>query len=93
MLMDEANARAVACLEYVNTLCQDDNTIDLHSYRVKEALQAFDMFVDRHIADLSEKGAESCVLYAITGRGVHSLDGIPRIRNAVEKRVSERGLE
>jgi hypothetical protein len=91
--MDEANARAVACLEYLNALCQNHNTIDLHKYRVKEALQAFDMFVDRHIADLSEKGTEHCVLYAITGRGAHSVDGIPRIRDAVEKRVTERGLQ
>jgi hypothetical protein len=93
MLMDEANARAVSCLEYINTVHQDNDTIDLHSYRVKEALQAFDMFVDRHIADLGEQGAEHCVLYAVTGRGLHSHDGIPRIRNAVEKRVTERGLQ
>jgi DNA-nicking Smr family endonuclease len=91
--MDEANCRAVACLEYINTVRQDENRIDLHKYRVKEALQAFDMFVDRHIADLNEKGAKHCVLYAVTGRGAHSQDGIPRIRNAVEKRVAERGLQ
>lgn len=93
MLMDEANARAVSCLEHINTLRQDSNTLDLHNYRVREALQAFDIFVDRHIAGLSGQGTGRCVLYAVTGRGMHSPDGIPRIRNAVEQRIKERGLQ
>jgi hypothetical protein len=91
--MDEANARAVSCLEYINTVRQNDNTLDLHNYRVREALQAFDIFVDRHIAGLGGRGARRCVLYAVTGRGLHSQDGIPRIRNAVERRIKERGLQ
>jgi DNA-nicking Smr family endonuclease len=90
--MDEANARAVSCLEYINTLCQNENTVDLHKYRVKEAMQAFDIFLDRHIADLSEQETKRSV-YVITGRGIHSRGGIPRIRNAVEERVKERGLQ
>ncbi|PNF30667.1 hypothetical protein B7P43_G06102 [Cryptotermes secundus] len=93
MLMDEANARAVSCLEYINTVCQNDNTLDLHNYRVREALQAFDIFVDRHIVGLSGQGPGRRALYAITGRGAHSQDGIPRIRNAVEQRIRARGLQ
>jgi hypothetical protein len=72
---------------------QNDNTLDLHNYRVREALQAFDIFVDRHIAGLGGQGTGRCALYTVTGRGVHSQDGIPRIRNAVEQRIKERGLQ
>jgi U3 small nucleolar RNA-associated protein 10 len=92
--MDDANTRAAASLLSAHTLSQDNSTmLDLHYLRVAEALEALDLFLDHHIAKLAQRQIAKRKLVLITGRGLHSLDGKPRIRPAVERRLRERGVK
>ncbi|XP_069681044.1 NEDD4-binding protein 2-like isoform X2 [Periplaneta americana] len=90
--IDDANAKAAASLLQAHTLARDNSTtLDLHYLHVAEALQALDLFLDHHIANLVEQRGRQC-LFLITGRGLRSSDGKSRIRPAVERRLKQRGL-
>ncbi|XP_061385284.1 uncharacterized protein LOC116769804 [Danaus plexippus] len=78
-----------------NVIEMDDNTIDFHRLRVREAIEILDLFLDVHIKILKQLQTGSIVRYRhlvfITGRGVHS-QGAPKIKPAVIKRLFERDL-
>lgn len=90
------NSLAAATLIQVHALNNPDSgTIDLHFFRVREAREALDIFVDTHIQKLREArdrgGPRVRDLYFITGRGRHS-QGKPKLKPAVKKRLNERGF-
>lgn len=92
--MDDANTRAAASLLSAHTLAQDNSTtLDLHYLHVAEAIEALDLFLDHHIAKLAERQTAKQKLILITGRGLHSVDGKPHIRPAVERRLRERRVK
>lgn len=57
--------------------------IDLHGLRVSEALEK----VRTHLALCRQHGVERTTI--ITGRGLHSVDGVARIRPMVEQLLAE----
>lgn len=67
-------------------------SLDLHYFRVTEAVTVFDLFVDYHIRRLSNIGAAEEQLTIVTGRGNHSANGRPRVKPAVLARSEQRGL-
>jgi DNA-nicking Smr family endonuclease len=68
-------------------------TLDLHYYKVLEALPVLDVFLDEHIAALAEQHTAKKNVFIITGRGIHSSGGKSCIRPVVESRLRKRGLK
>ncbi|XP_046384863.1 uncharacterized protein LOC124155181 isoform X2 [Ischnura elegans] len=80
-------------------------TLDMHSMKVAEAVTVMNAFLDTHIeclrADQTRLPTDSLrksiptktkTLFLVTGRGLNSLGGIPRIKPAVEKQLEMRGV-
>ena len=83
---------AVAALAAAHTGSHSLDTLDLHHFKVIEAVTVFDMFLDYHIRVVSEQGSGHSCLKIITGRGQHSVNGKPRIKPAIISRIRKRGL-
>lgn len=84
---------AVAALAAAHTGSHALDTLDLHHFRVVEAVTVFDMFLDYHIRVSSERGSsQTTCLKIITGRGQHSVNGKPRIKPAILRHIKKRGL-
>lgn len=91
---EEANNRAAAAfLEENSRRNPRRDTIDLHRLYVKEAILELDKFLDNYILELIESGYQEKTLNVITGRGVHSIDGVPKVKPAVIKQLRQRGLK
>ncbi|KAG8231432.1 hypothetical protein J437_LFUL000149 [Ladona fulva] len=78
-------------------ISQPPMTLDMHSMTVLEALRVLNAFLDAHaewLRNSKRKSSQSkmVTLFLITGRGVNSLGGIPRIKPAVEKQLEKRGV-
>ncbi|XP_034243411.1 uncharacterized protein LOC117646511 isoform X2 [Thrips palmi] len=86
-----ASAMAAASLAAAQADSQSD-TLDLHNFKVAEAVIVFDLFIDFRIRLLSERGASQECLSIITGRGSHSVNGKPRIKPAIINRAKKRNL-
>ncbi|CAB3227016.1 unnamed protein product [Arctia plantaginis] len=87
-----SSSKAVASLiQYHAENNPNNETVDLHFFRVKEAMEAMDLFIDRHIQRLRDLNLRSVTLFFITGRGLHS-PGRPKVKPACIKRLRERGL-
>lgn len=82
---------AAASLAAVQADSQSD-TLDLHNFKVAEAVIVFDLFIDYQIRKLSERGVSQECLSVITGRGSHSVNGKPRIKPAIITRAKKRNL-
>ncbi|CAH1402336.1 unnamed protein product [Nezara viridula] len=67
-------------------------TLDLHFLQVSEALNVLDLFVDEVIRGLHESKDKKAIVYIITGRGLHSAGGRPRLKPAVQSRLLKRDL-
>lgn len=67
-------------------------TLDLHFLQVSEALNVLDLFVDEVIRELHESKNKKAIVYIITGRGLHSAGGRPRLKPAVQSRLLKRDL-
>lgn len=87
--MELCNSQAAACLLYAQT---NSRTLDLHFLHVAEAEEVLKLFLDESIAQLREKQKSRAVLYLITGRGLHSADGISRIKGMVMHRLKKRKI-
>lgn len=81
----------VSLMQYHSKNKTDSETVDLHYYRVREAKEAMDLFIDSHIRKIRETNKHDIVLFFITGRGLHSTGG-PKVKPACMKRLRERGL-
>lgn len=89
---DECNAKAAAVL--INSCCANNsNVIDLHFFRVTEALQALDMFLDHHISRLANAARPKTTLYIITGRGARNGDGVSHLQPPIKSRLKKRNVE
>lgn len=83
---------AAAALAAAQTDSRSSDTLDLHHFKVVEAVIVFDLFIDYQIRLLSERGAHSECLSIITGRGTHSVNGKPKIKPAILNRAKKRNL-
>lgn len=82
----EHHNREAARLHYDhNNANLPDDTIDLHGLFVKEAIQKVEAAVSR------ARKEKRTGLTVIVGAGNHSVDGVQRIRPAVEKWCRDRG--
>lgn len=82
---------AAASLAAAQAEAQSD-TLDLHNFKVVEAVIVFDLFIDYKIRTLCERGGSQECLSIITGRGSHSVNGQPRIKPAIINRAKKRNL-
>ena len=88
---EENNAHAAAVL--INSSClQYSDMIDLHYFKVTEALDALDTFLDKHLSRLLCSGRSRMPVYIITGRGARSVNGISRIQPSVKTRLKRRNI-
>lgn len=87
-----ASAMAAAALAAAHTNLHSSDTLDLHHFKVVEAVTVFDLFMDYHIRILPENGLQQQSLDIITGRGTHSVNGKPRIKPAIMNRAKKRNL-
>ncbi|KAK3930420.1 NEDD4-binding protein 2 [Frankliniella fusca] len=67
-------------------------SLDLHSFRVGEAVIVLDLFLDHYIRRLADGQGSDDRLSVITGKGMHSAGGRPRVKPAVLERVRQRRL-
>lgn len=70
----------------------DDKTLDLHYLNLVEAAVSLDTFLDRNISRLRAIKKPYEELHIITGRGLHSVNGIASIKNQTKSRLRERSL-
>ncbi|GFR47969.1 hypothetical protein Agub_g9793 [Astrephomene gubernaculifera] len=82
----EAHARAAALLLEQNNSRRPPGELDLHGLRVTEAVAE----VQKAISRARKDGQQQLVL--IVGRGLHSADGVPKLRPAIEKLVRQHNL-
>lgn len=66
--------------------------LDLHYLHVNEAAECLDIFLDKHITKLRAKPQTYKYIFIITGRGLHSANGISTIKQKVKNRFRERHL-
>ncbi|KAF4526924.1 hypothetical protein B566_EDAN008368 [Ephemera danica] len=86
--MEQANGSAAACLFGV----ANADTLDLHYLYVAEALEVLDVFLDYHAERVSKGCQKRKTVELVTGRGLRSEGGKPRIKPAVIRRLKQRGL-
>lgn len=87
----QSNAEAAALL--IASCClQNTDVIDLHFFKVNEALKALDLFLDQHISRLNTSRRSRMFLYIITGRGARSIDGVSQIQPAIKNRLKHRNI-
>ncbi|KAK3930418.1 NEDD4-binding protein 2-like 1 [Frankliniella fusca] len=87
-----ASAMAAAALAAAQGDSLSTDVLDLHHFKVAEAVTVFDLYMDHHIRKLLEDGLPQKSLDIITGRGQHSLHGKPRIKPAISNRAKKRNL-
>lgn len=89
--IDAYNHQAAnSIVEAHNLRHNNPDLLDLHYLHTTEALQSLDIFLDQHIDKL--RANTSKYVFVITGRGLHSANGIPIIKVNVKNRLKERGL-
>lgn len=66
--------------------------LDLHYLHVNEAVECLDIFLDKHITKLKANTQTYKYIFVITGRGLHSANGISTIKQRVKNRFRERHL-
>ena len=85
------NERAASALLAAQVHRNKDNTmIDLHHLHVVEALTSLDVFIEGHLAGMTQ--GQRKVLYVITGRGRHSPGQKSKIKPAVAKRLNSMNI-
>ncbi|KAM8708253.1 hypothetical protein ACLKA7_015255 [Drosophila subpalustris] len=90
---DVFNHRAANCIMEVHKHTQNNpDLLDLHYLHTMEAVSCLDLFLDRHITVLRNCTRVYKHLYIITGRGLHSANGVSTIKKKVKSRLAERRL-
>uniref|UniRef100_A0A182JZU7 Smr domain-containing protein n=1 Tax=Anopheles christyi TaxID=43041 RepID=A0A182JZU7_9DIPT len=83
--IDMYNSRASNCIMEVHKLkLNNDEVLDLHYLHSQEALRCLELFLAEHAAKLLNSQQRFKTLYIITGRGLHSADGKPIIKQRVK---------
>ncbi|XP_035896859.1 uncharacterized protein LOC118505323 [Anopheles stephensi] len=79
--IDMYNSRASNCIMEVHKLkLNNDAVLDLHYLHSQEALRCLELFLAEHASKLLNSQQRFKTLYIITGRGLHSADGKPIIK-------------
>ncbi|EDV52741.1 uncharacterized protein LOC6544287 [Drosophila erecta] len=87
------NHRAASCIIEVHRHTQNNpDLLDLHYLHTVEAISCLDLFLDRHITVLRSTTRVYKHVFIITGRGLHSANGVSTIKNRVKARLGERRL-
>ncbi|XP_053669879.1 NEDD4-binding protein 2 [Anopheles nili] len=83
--IDMYNSRASNCIMEVHKLkLNNAEVLDLHYLHSQEALRCLEMFLAEHASKLRSSQLRFMTLYIITGRGLHSTDGKPIIKQRVK---------
>uniref|UniRef100_A0A182MCP8 Smr domain-containing protein n=1 Tax=Anopheles culicifacies TaxID=139723 RepID=A0A182MCP8_9DIPT len=83
--IDMYNSRASNCIMEVHKLkLNNDAVLDLHYLHSQEALGCLELFLAEHASNLLNSQQRFKTLYIITGRGLHSADGKPIIKQRVK---------
>ncbi|XP_058119333.1 uncharacterized protein LOC131290034 [Anopheles ziemanni] len=83
--IDMYNTRASNCIMEVHKLkLNNEDVLDLHYLHSQEALSCLEMFLAEHASKLLKSQQRFKTLYIITGRGLHSADGKPIIKQRVK---------
>ncbi|KAH8364071.1 hypothetical protein KR084_002085, partial [Drosophila pseudotakahashii] len=91
--IDVFNQRAANCIMEVHRHTQNNpDLLDLHYLHTVEAISCLDLFLDRHITVLRNSTRVYKHVFIITGRGLHSANGVSTIKNRVKSRLGERRL-
>ncbi|KAH8294055.1 hypothetical protein KR054_007843, partial [Drosophila jambulina] len=91
--IDAFNQRAANCIMEVHRHTQNNpDLLDLHYLHTVEAISCLDLFLDRHITVLRNCTRVYKHVFIITGRGLHSANGVSTIKNRVKSRLGERRL-
>ncbi|KAH8257590.1 hypothetical protein KR038_011669, partial [Drosophila bunnanda] len=91
--IDSFNQRAANCIMEVHRHKQNNpDLLDLHYLHTVEAISCLDLFLDRHITVLRNCTRVYKHVFIITGRGLHSANGVSTIKNRVKSRLAERRL-
>lgn len=84
------NSQAAAYLLYART---NSRTLDLHFLRVREAEEILKLFLNESVVQLKEKQKPREVLNVITGRGLHSANGVSSIKGMVIRQLQKRNIK
>ncbi|XP_017049198.1 uncharacterized protein LOC108093584 [Drosophila ficusphila] len=91
--IDVFNQRAANCIMEVHRHTQNNpDLLDLHYLHAIEAISCLDLFLDRHITVLRNSTRVYKHVFIITGRGLHSANGVSTIKIKVKSRLGERRL-
>ncbi|XP_052865832.1 NEDD4-binding protein 2 [Anopheles cruzii] len=83
--IDMYNSRASNCIMEVHKLkLNNSDVLDLHYLHSQEALRCLELFLAEHASQLLKSQQRFRTLYIITGRGLHSADGKPIIKQRVK---------
>ncbi|XP_050068313.1 uncharacterized protein LOC126556833 [Anopheles maculipalpis] len=91
--IDMYNSRASNCIMEVHKLkLNNDAVLDLHYLHSQEALRCLELFLAEHASKLLNSQQRFKTLYIITGRGLHSADGKPIIKQRVKALLREKNI-
>ncbi|KZT10606.1 Smr-domain-containing protein [Laetiporus sulphureus 93-53] len=84
--MERLNAQASEWIFNENNKDREPGEVDLHGLYVKEAIT----FTERAINDA--RRCESNKIHLIVGKGLHSSDGVAKLKPAIEELLRKQGL-
>lgn len=91
--IDLYNSRASNSIVEVHKLTLNNvDVLDLHYLHSEEALHCMEIFLAQHARKLTNRRQPYKELFIITGRGLHSADGIPIIKHRVKAMLRDLGL-
>ncbi|XP_065095502.1 NEDD4-binding protein 2 [Ochlerotatus camptorhynchus] len=81
-----------AIMEVHKLTLNNVDVLDLHYLHSEEALRCLEIFLAEHARKLTHRRQQFKELFIITGRGLHSADGIPIIKHRVKAMLRDLGL-
>ncbi|XP_019543498.3 NEDD4-binding protein 2 [Aedes albopictus] len=91
--IDMYNSRASNAIMEVHKLTLNNaDVLDLHYLHSEEALRCLEIFLAEHARKLTTRRQQYKELFIITGRGLHSADGIPIIKHRVKAMLRDLSL-
>lgn len=91
--IDLYNSKASNSIMEVHKLTLNNaDVLDLHYLHSEEALRCLEIFLAEHARKLRTRQQQYKELFIITGRGLHSADGIPIIKHRVKAMLRDLGL-
>ncbi|XP_058826150.1 uncharacterized protein LOC131686049 [Topomyia yanbarensis] len=91
--IDMFNSKASNAIMEVHKLTLNNvDVLDLHYLHSEEALRCLEIFLAEQAGRLKHRQQQYKELFIITGRGLHSADGIPIIKHRVKAMLRDLGL-